>query len=157
MINRDNDVGDECLPVSSNLENYELPDFATETRVWRTRSHELWLRASNDGDTRGMAAALGAAFRGLDQWREEIVREQEKQEAATKTEPSKGGACTPEYFDRLLREKRADDLKHGRVNCPICLFSTVLPSAIAERFPDVVAAKEKYENNRTGSDSNASN
>jgi hypothetical protein len=58
---------DDSKPVSMDLDNFDLPTYAEECAVWQTRAHELWLTAAANGDVRGQASALTAAFRALSQ------------------------------------------------------------------------------------------
>ena len=114
-----NDEVDEPNEVRSDLDEYApLPTLEQETAVWRARAHLLWLRASNDGDVRGMTAALGVAAKSLDAWRNEMIEAEKK--VAKKEAKASGGDDQPltvAYVDRIVREYRA----RNQAVCPTCL------------------------------------
>jgi len=162
----DDTYADENTPMPTNIEDTTpLPTFEEEVEVWRERSHILWLRAVADGDLRAMAAAVQVALKNLGAWQASITEEQEK--AAQKAtgdnddpDDPRSGAPSVAWLDRIVRisdEHEAKALAGGEIRCPICVFSTVHPSRIAERFPDVVAAKERYEKSCGSSVANAAN
>ena len=101
------------LPPSMSM---SFPDFATESAVWRTRAHELWLDARADRDLRAQASAIQAALRGLEHWRNAIEEESRKKEASKEDGQH---IASIESFDEIVRKVR-NYREQDQAVCPTC-------------------------------------